>query len=207
MRRLPENRLTQAQTLKIMPGTNQPMARLVVLSEGFTGLSYELKVGKTTIGRLEDNAFHIPEQSVSSHHCEVVQRGNELVVTDLNSTNGTFINGEPVKEAVLKSGQILRIGQVELRLETGAAGPAAPVPAAAPAAASPVKKPLDKTVVLSQGVKVGDLESGARPVNFQGSAAFAKKSNKINKIFIIIGIAFGALILVSLVLAWLSFRR
>jgi predicted component of type VI protein secretion system len=183
------------------------MARLVVLSEGFTGLTCELKVDKTTIGRLEDNAFQIPEQSVSSHHCEVVQRGVELVVKDLNSTNGTFINGEPVKEAVLKSGQILRLGQVELRLETGASRPAPPAPAAAPVAAPSAKKPLDKTAVLPQGVKVGDLEQGSRPVNFQGSAAFAKKSDKINKVFIIIGIAFGVLILVSLILAWLSFHR
>ncbi len=186
-----------------MRATNHPMARLVALSEGFTGLSYELKVEKTTIGRLEDNAFQILEQSVSSHHCEVIQRGNDLVVKDLNSTNGTFVNGEQIKEAVLKPGQILRLGQVELRVEVGAGASTAPaVPA--PAATASAKKPLDKTVVLPQGVKVGDLDQGARPVQFQGSAAFAKKSNKINKVFILIGIVFGVLIIVSLIVAWLK---
>ena len=70
------------------------MAKLVVLSEGFTGLTYELKVEKTTVGRVEDNAFQISEQSVSSHHCELLQRSNDILVKDLNSTNGTFINGE-----------------------------------------------------------------------------------------------------------------
>ena len=84
------------------------MAKLVVLSEGFTGLTCELKVDKTTVGRLEDNAFQISEPSVSSHHCELTHRGAELLVKDLNSTNGTFINGEKVAEAVLKPGQILR---------------------------------------------------------------------------------------------------
>src|SRR6266566_4985119 len=102
------------------------MAKLVVLSEGVTGLAYELKVDKTTVGRLEDNAFQLAEPSVSSHHCELIRRGDEIVVKDLNSTNGTFINGEKITEAVLKPGQILRLGMIEMRLETGDATAATP---------------------------------------------------------------------------------
>jgi len=166
------------------------MAKLVVLSEGFTGLTCELKVDKTTVGRLEDNAFQISEPSVSSHHCELTRHGAELLVKDLNSTNGTFINGEKVVEAVLKPGQILRLGQVEMRLESGAA--------AAASAAS--KKPLEKTMVI--GIKAQDLEQGARPVNFEANAAFSKKSNKANKIFIGIGIALGILIIAFLIIAF-----
>ena len=162
------------------------MAKLVVLSEGLTGRSYELKVDKTTLGRLEDNAFQILEPSVSSHHCEVLRRGNEIVVKDLNSTNGTFINGEKVTEAVLKAGQILRLGQVEMRLET------APVQ-------TPGKIPLDQTRVI-QGVKPTELEQGSRPV-FDKNSPFAKKSNKTAVIFITIGIILGVIILVSLFLA------
>src|SRR5512147_1127925 len=100
------------------------MAKLVVLSPGMTGRTQELKLEKTTIGRVEDNTFQIAEPSVSSHHCEVLLRGNEVVVRDLNSTNGTYIGGERVTESVLKPGQVLRLGQVEMRLETGA--PTAP---------------------------------------------------------------------------------
>ena len=85
-----------------------------------TGRTQELKVDKTTIGRVEDNTFQIAEPSVSSHHCEMLLRGNEVVVRDLNSTNGTFINGEKVTEKVIKPGQILRLGQIEMRLETDA---------------------------------------------------------------------------------------
>src|ERR1700722_15682539 len=103
------------------------MAKLVVLSEGLTGQSYELKVDKTTVGRVEDNTFQIPQSSVSSHHCEIILRGSDVVVKDLNSTNGTFINNQQVtSEGVLKPGQILRLGQVEIRLESGNAAPAAP---------------------------------------------------------------------------------
>jgi len=166
------------------------MAKLVVLSEGFTGLTCELKVDKTTVGRLDDNAFQISEPSVSSHHCELTRRGAELLVKDLNSTNGTFINGEKVVEAVLKPGQILRLGQVEMRLESGAA--------AAASAAS--KKPLEKTMVI--GIKAQDLEQGARPVNFEANAAFSKKSNKANKIFIAIGIGLVLVIVTCLIIAF-----
>ena len=83
-----------------------------------------MKADKTTIGRVEDNTFQIAEPSVSSHHCEVLLRGNEVVIKDLNSTNGTFINDEKITESVLKPGQKLRLGQIELQLENGA--PAAP---------------------------------------------------------------------------------
>src|SRR5579883_2644314 len=118
------------------------MAKLVVLTEGMTGLSYELKVDKTTIGRVEDNTFQIAHPSVSSHHGEVLLRGNDVVIKDLDSTNGTFINGQQITgEAVLPPGQIVRFGQVDVRLETGAA-------------AAPSKKPIDSTMVVPKGVSL-----------------------------------------------------
>src|SRR6266576_5463333 len=129
------------------------MAKLVLLSAGMTGRAHELKVDKTTIGRVDDNTFQIPEPSVSSHHCEVLLRGSDIVVHDLNSTNGTFINGEKVTESVLKPGQVLRLGQIELRLETeNGGGASAQAPAAAAPASAPVpsgaKKPVDQTMVM-----------------------------------------------------------
>jgi len=93
------------------------MSRLVVVTEGLTGLSHELGTHWVTIGRAETNAFQIVETSISSEHCEVLLRGDELVVRDLRSTNGTFVGGKMVTEAVLAPGQTLRLGQVELRLE------------------------------------------------------------------------------------------
>src|ERR1700754_3513949 len=95
------------------------MAKLVVLSAGLNGRTHELNVYKTTIGRVEDNTFQIADPSVSSHHCEVLLRGSDVVIKDLNSTNGSFINGEKfTAEAVLKPGQTLRLGQIELQLLT-----------------------------------------------------------------------------------------
>src|SRR3954471_9099068 len=118
------------------------MPRLVVLSEGLTGRSHELKAEKTTIGRVEDNIFQIPDPSVSSHHCEVILKGNEVLIHDLDSTNGTFINGQQITEAPLKPSQILRLGQVEVRLEGDQA-----------ASAAAQKRTLDHTQVVPQGIK------------------------------------------------------
>jgi CheY-like chemotaxis protein len=114
------------------------MSRLVAINPGLTGLSYELGTRWVTIGRGDKNAFQIVETSVSSQHCEVLLRSNELVVRDLRSTNGTFIGGKTITEAVLQPGQTLRLGEVELRLEITAPDRSAASPAPAPA---PVKKP------------------------------------------------------------------
>lgn len=167
------------------------MAKLVVLSEGFTGRSIELKGEKISIGRLDDNAFQIEEPSVSSHHCEVFMRGSEVVAKDLNSTNGTFISGEKISEAVLKPGQILRLGQVDIRLEAGA-----------PAAAE--KKKIDHTMVLPQGVKLNDLEQAGKTINIDKNSPFAKKSNKANLIFIAVLAVLGVAIVVFVVLAFMK---
>jgi pSer/pThr/pTyr-binding forkhead associated (FHA) protein len=169
------------------------MAKLVVLSAGMTGRTHELKVDKTTIGRVEDNTFEIAEASVSSHHCELLLRGNEVVVKDLNSTNGTFINGEKISEGVLKPGQVLRLGQIEMRLETDAPP-------------SSGKKQIDQTMVMQRGVSLNELEQGPR-AGFDTNKAFAKKENKANKIFLILGIAFGVIILGLLLYVYMIVKR
>ncbi len=154
------------------------MAKLVVLTEGFAGTSFELKGERTTVGRMEDNAFQIAEPSISSHHCEILARGNEVVVRDLNSTNGTFINGQPVKESVLKPGQVMRLGSVDIRLDDGTPPP-------------PAKRQQDHTQLLPGGVKLTELEQGGRQVG----SPFAKKSAGANTLFLYVGIALVVLII------------
>jgi len=167
------------------------MARLVLLSEGLTGRTFELKGEKTTVGRVSDNMFEIPEASVSSHHAEIHLRGNEVLIKDLNSTNGTFINGEKVaSEAVLKPGQILRLGMVEMRLETADPGAAA--------AASKKVQTLEQTRVIPQGVKLDELEGTRTPLDF-GKSGFEKKDNKAVKRFVAVVVAIGVLLVGALV--------
>ena len=101
-------------------------------------------------------------------------RGSEVVVRDLNSTNGTYINGEKVTEKVIKPGQILRLGQIEMRLETD-------VPATS------TKKQLDQTLVMQRGVSLNELEQGSRPGGFDTKGSgFSKKGDNVNKIFWIV---------------------
>ena len=184
------------------------MAKLVILTQGMTDRAHELKADRTTIGRVEDNMFQIAEPSVSSHHCEVLLRDNDVVIKDLDSTNGTFINNQKIGESVLKPGQTLRLGNVELRLDTGvpaAAGTpaAAPAPAPAPApAGAPAKKTPEGTMILPRGVSLGELESGGgRPSGFDTNKEFSKKSDKVNHIFLIIGIIAGLFIIALIIYA------
>ena len=174
------------------------MAKLVIQNQGMTGRACELQTDRTTIGRVEDNTFQIADPSVSSHHCEVHLRGSEILIRDLNSTNGSFINGEKIAESVLKPGQILRLGQVELKLEAegAAASPSVPLPPSAPA-----KKQVDATMLMPRGVSLGDLEKGGKPPGFDTNKSFSKKTNKTNKYFIIIGIVVAVVIIGLLIYA------
>ena len=179
------------------------MAKLVILTPGLTGRAHELNVDRTTIGRVEDNLFQIAEPSVSSHHCEVLLRGSDVVIKDLNSTNGTFINGEQITERVLKSGQTLRLGQVELKLETEKAASApASAPATAPAP-GPAKRQGEATMVIPRGVSLSELEGGGRPPGFDTSKEFSKKRNRVG-IYFWIGVGIVGVIIVVLLLWALS---
>jgi pSer/pThr/pTyr-binding forkhead associated (FHA) protein len=158
------------------------MAKLVILTQGLTGRAHELNVDRTTIGRVEDNLFQIAEPSVSSHHCEVHLRSDEVLIRDLNSTNGTFINGEKITESVLKPGQTLRLGNVELKLDAPGA-PASPAAGKAPAAPGAPKRQVEATMVIPRGVSLSDLESGGRPPGLDTSKEFSKKRNKAGFVF------------------------
>src|SRR5688572_473293 len=162
------------------------MPRLVVLSEGLTGRSHELKAETTSVGRVEDNVFQIPDASVSSHHCEIILKGSDVTIRDLNSTNGTFINGQQITEATLKPSQILRLGQVEVRLEGDQT-------------TAQKKMTLDHTQVVPQGIKFEELGQIAK----SGNPGFEKKSNTGTKIFIIVAIIVG--IVVAAGFAWVLF--
>jgi len=187
------------------------MAKLVILNQGMTGRTFDLSVERTTVGRVEDNAFQIADASVSSHHAEIILRGPDIVIKDLNSTNGSFIGSEKITETVLKPGQILKFGQVELRIDDGSPVSAPPAPAPAPATASgkpsaPAPTPAsgkkqDGTMVVPRGVSLSDLEQGGtRPTGFSTNTAFSKKKSKVNIYFIVGGIVVAVVIIVLILI-------
>jgi pSer/pThr/pTyr-binding forkhead associated (FHA) protein len=77
-------------------------------------LSFRLPAGTTrTLGRAQNADFIIEAPLVSRLHCRVDAADEVLLVTDLASTNGTFVNGERIGERELRDGDRLRIGRVD----------------------------------------------------------------------------------------------
>lgn len=94
------------------------MARLLVKTDGLNARLLELKLGANRVGRHPDNDFQIEHPTISTVHCEMVLQEGGVLLRDLESTNGTFVNGEAVREVKLAPGQIVRLGDVELLVET-----------------------------------------------------------------------------------------
>jgi len=80
-------------------------------------LALELNSGAYRIGRSQCNDFQIDHPSVSTAHCELRLMRGSLLVRDLDSTNGTFIDCQRIHEEALLFGQILQVGIVEFMLE------------------------------------------------------------------------------------------
>jgi ABC transport system ATP-binding/permease protein len=70
-----------------------------------------------TVGRAPRADFIVDVALVSRLHCRITAGDEDLEVVDLKSTNGTFVNGKRVHQAALKSGDTLRVGRVELKIE------------------------------------------------------------------------------------------
>src|ERR1700733_11939108 len=94
------------------------MARLLIQTQGFDNRSLELRLGVNRIGRDPENDFPINHSTISTHHCELILSHDGVVLHDLDSTNGSFVNGQPVAEVWLESAQPGRLGAVELLVES-----------------------------------------------------------------------------------------
>ena len=76
--------------------------------------SYEITTPVTMLGRGTDCDLRLVDAGVSRHHAEIRVEGNEVVVVDLESTNGTFVNGQPIKRAMLVNGTRVSLGRTTL---------------------------------------------------------------------------------------------
>ena len=94
------------------------MARLLKKSSDGPAQVLELNLGVNRFGRDPESDFPIDHPTVSARHCEIILTAEAVLLRDSNSTNGTFINNEPVKSAVLQAGQTIRLGDVEYFVET-----------------------------------------------------------------------------------------
>jgi hypothetical protein len=94
------------------------MARLLIRTKGVGQESLELKLGSNSVGRSSDADFSINHPTVSGLHCELVLGEEGVAIRDLESTNGTFIDGKQIRESRLHPGQVVRLGNVELLVES-----------------------------------------------------------------------------------------
>ncbi len=119
-------------TVSILEDTRQRRGRFVIVSEvqegpsGLPAATIVLADGQRvvlgpepmTIGRLPESAVTINDPNASRRHAELRRAGNDVFVVDLNSTNGTRVNGAAVRERKLNDGDEIVIGTTVLRFET-----------------------------------------------------------------------------------------
>lgn len=105
------------------------MAKLQIFLPDGTQISQDLQDEKLTIGRLADNGLQIDDGSVSSRHAAIEFEAEAHHLHDLGSTNGTFVNGEQVTDAVLRHGDEVRFGVVETVYHGDEEAPDQPLPA------------------------------------------------------------------------------
>ena len=91
-------------------------ARLQILNGGFEGMSYELTDEETMIGRNPTTDITLLDEGISREHVVILldEESGVYTVEDLQSTNGTKVNGKRVRSAPLSSGDIVELGQTRL---------------------------------------------------------------------------------------------
>jgi hypothetical protein len=108
------------------------MPRLVAQSPEFTGSTFDLTGKEITVGRVADNKIQIEHASVSGHHAVFMLDQLDYVIKDLDSTNGTRINGERITQQKLRRNDILRFGNIELLYDSEHQPPGQPMPSPSP---------------------------------------------------------------------------
>ncbi len=91
------------------------MARLILSLDNQVLAEYNMTKERYTVGRLPDNDVRIDNPAVSGHHSLIINILNDSFLEDLNSTNGTYVNGKLIKKHALQHGDVLTIGHHQIR--------------------------------------------------------------------------------------------
>jgi pSer/pThr/pTyr-binding forkhead associated (FHA) protein len=158
------------------------MARLILSLDNQVLAEYNMTKERYTVGRLPDNDVRIDNPAVSGHHSLIINILNDSFLEDLNSTNGTYVNGKLIKKHALQHGDVITIGHHQLRfadqqvnepeqdefektmvIPTGqqSAAQLARAEAAADRAAAAVKKDRQATRDPDAGVRLDPEEAAA----------------------------------------------
>src|SRR4051812_47577682 len=156
------------------------MAKLILSMDGLVLKEIPLTKERTTIGRKPHNDIQIDNLAVSGEHAVIVTILNDSFLEDLGSTNGTVVNGNPIKKHFLQNNDVIELGKYKLKF----VGEAAP-------AATGEKADFEKTMVLRpSAMKAAAAAAGAggaqaavaqRQAAVQAAAATAQASGIADK--------------------------
>lgn len=96
---------------------NTQVARLLIYGENIEGRTYDLNLPVVHLGRAATNEIILRDPSISGRHCVFLFSDGRVTVRDLNSSNGTFVNGQQVTEAQLEVNDIVRAGTALIKFE------------------------------------------------------------------------------------------
>ena len=166
--------------------------KLIILSEQLRGQKFELVEDVYSCGRVPERDIHIPDPTVSTHHCDFVKRDGTYVLIDRNSTNGTRVNNIPVTEQALQNTDILQVGGIEILYDCD-------------------DKSMTTVLKTTTGINFDGTEVGVATVTQMDNAdpfKNSKKGGKSQKIMIGFVALLVILVLVLLgVLSWIMFFR
>jgi hypothetical protein len=130
------------------------MPKMIVSIDGVVIKEVQLTKDRTTLGRRPYNDIVIDNLAVSGEHAVLQMTGNEVYLEDLNSTNGTYVNGKAVKKQLLQNNDTVEIGKYKIKYVNE-------VPGAT----------FDKTVIMKPGVVPPPVARPAAPAGAATAAA------------------------------------
>jgi pSer/pThr/pTyr-binding forkhead associated (FHA) protein len=141
------------------------MARLILSLDNQVLAEYNMSKERYTIGRLPDNDVRIDNPAVSGHHSLIINILNDSFLEDLNSTNGTYVNGKLIKKHALQHGDVITIGHHQLRFSDEQTN-------------ETEQDEFEKTMVIPTGQQNADQLAKAEAAAEKAAAAIAREEGQ-----------------------------
>ncbi|MBC7623379.1 MAG: FHA domain-containing protein [Aeromicrobium sp.] len=156
------------------------MAKLILSVDGTVLKEISLAKERTTLGRKPHNDIQVDNLAVSGEHAAIITILNDSFIEDLNSTNGTLVNGKPIKKHFLQNNDVIEIGKHKLKyfndtpVQSAAADfertmiirrPSAPAPMAAPSPSTSLPPSPAPSPAGPGGASLSDTHTNMRPMS------------------------------------------
>jgi pSer/pThr/pTyr-binding forkhead associated (FHA) protein len=144
------------------------MARLILSLDNQVLAEYNMTKERYTVGRLPDNDVRIDNPAVSGHHSLIINILNDSFLEDLNSTNGTYVNGKLIKKHALQHGDVITIGHHQLRFSDQQSN-------------DTEQDEFEKTMVIPTGQQNADQLAKAEAAAEEAAAKVAKEEQPADR--------------------------